>query len=148
MESYHFHHFNLGIDTQVVQEGGQVFLHLDAVVVHLGHGEDAHPALPPHLLVEKTSGTCSSITRHTVIRTSSTPVGRKDHCNLLIYDLLYRLGSRVAQRSKTLHLSARGVTAVPGVNLGCITTGHDWDPIGRRTIGPESSGFGRCRPSL
>ena len=30
----------------------------------------------------------------------------------------------VAQRSKALHLSARGI---PGSILGCITTGRDWE---------------------
>ena len=34
-------------------------------------------------------------------------------------------GSRAAQRSKASHLSARGVTAVPGLNPGCITAGRD-----------------------
>lgn len=33
----------------MVEERGQVLFHLDAVVVHLGHGEDAHLALPPNL---------------------------------------------------------------------------------------------------
>ena len=33
------------------------------------------------------------------------------------------MGSRVAQRSKTLYLSARSVTTVPGSNPGCITSG-------------------------
>jgi hypothetical protein len=37
------------------------------------------------------------------------------------------MGSRVARRSKTLHLSARGVATVPGSNPGCITSGHDWE---------------------
>ncbi|CDR06146.1 unnamed protein product [Oncorhynchus mykiss] len=35
------------------------------------------------------------------------------------------MGFRVAQRSKTLHLSARGVTTDPGSIPGCITTGCD-----------------------
>jgi hypothetical protein len=36
-------------------------------------------------------------------------------------------GSRVAQWSKTLHLSARGVTAMPDSNPGCITSSCDWE---------------------
>ena len=36
-------------------------------------------------------------------------------------------GSRVAQWSKALHLSARGVTTDPGLIPGCITTGCDWE---------------------
>ena len=36
------------------------------------------------------------------------------------------LGSRVAQRSKALHLSARGVITDPGLIPGCMTTGRDW----------------------
>jgi hypothetical protein len=31
----------------------------------------------------------------------------------------------VVQRSKALHLSAGGVTTVPGLNPGCITSGCD-----------------------
>lgn len=46
---YHLHHFHCGVYAQVIQEGRQVLLHLDAVVVHLGHSEDAHLALPPNL---------------------------------------------------------------------------------------------------
>ena len=34
-------------------------------------------------------------------------------------------GSRVAQGSKALHLSARSVTTDPGSIPGCITTGCD-----------------------
>lgn len=33
----------------MVKKHLQVFLHLDGVVVHLGHREDAHFTLPPHL---------------------------------------------------------------------------------------------------
>ena len=51
-----------------------------------------------------------------------------------------QVGSRVAQWSKTMHLSARCVTAVPGSNPG--------RPIGWRTIGPVSSGFGQGRTPL
>lgn len=46
---YHLHDLHVSIDPQVVEERGQVFLHLDGVVFHLSHGEDAHGALPPHL---------------------------------------------------------------------------------------------------
>ena len=37
------------------------------------------------------------------------------------------IGSRVAQLSKALYLIARGVTTVPGLNPGCITSGRDWE---------------------
>ena len=37
------------------------------------------------------------------------------------------VGSRVAQQSKALHLSATGVTAAPGSNPGCVTSGRDWE---------------------
>ena len=33
----------------------------------------------------------------------------------------------MVQRSKALHLSARGATTVPGSNVGCITSGRDWE---------------------
>jgi hypothetical protein len=36
-------------------------------------------------------------------------------------------GSRVAQRSKALHLSGTGVTPIPGSNPGRITSGRDWE---------------------
>lgn len=47
--THHLHHLHLSTDPEVVQEHLQVLLHLDAVIVHLGYSEDAHPALPPHL---------------------------------------------------------------------------------------------------
>lgn len=47
--SHHFHNFHFSSDAQVVQESGQVLLHLDAVVIHLRNGEDPHFALAPHL---------------------------------------------------------------------------------------------------
>ena len=48
-QTHHLHHLHLSLDPQLVEEGGQVLFHLDAVVVHLGHREDAHVALPPYL---------------------------------------------------------------------------------------------------
>ena len=36
-------------------------------------------------------------------------------------------GSRVAQQSNALHLSARGITTDPGSIPGFITTGRDWE---------------------
>ena len=36
-------------------------------------------------------------------------------------------GALVAQWSKVLHLSARGVATDPGSIPGCITTGRDWE---------------------
>ena len=54
--THHLHHLHLGVQPQVVQEHLQVLLHLDGVVVHLGHGEDAHLALPPHLSGETHGG--------------------------------------------------------------------------------------------
>lgn len=47
--THHFYNFYHGIDTEVIEECGQVLFHLDAVVVHLGHSKDAHLALPPNL---------------------------------------------------------------------------------------------------
>ena len=56
---------------------------------------------------------------------------------------------RVAHRSKALYLSARGVTTDPLVRFRALSQpAMIWSPIGRRTIGPASSGFGRCGPSL
>ena len=54
-------------------------------------------------------------------------------------------GSRVAQRAKALHLSARGVTTDPGLIPGCITTGYDWES---HWAVHNLLGFGRGRPSL
>ena len=33
----------------MIEEGDEVFLHLNTVVIHLSYSEDAHLALPPHL---------------------------------------------------------------------------------------------------
>ena len=52
----------------------------------------------------------------------------KDQCiQTAIFYIILDHCSRVPQWSKTLHLSARGVTAVPGLNPGCITSGRDWE---------------------
>jgi hypothetical protein len=53
---------------------------------------------------------------------------------------------QVVQQSNALHLSARGITTVPGSNPGCITSSRDWESHRDRTIGLALSGFGR--PSL
>lgn len=47
--THHLHHLHLCIQAQLVEEHLEIFLHLDRVVVHLGHREDSHLALPPHL---------------------------------------------------------------------------------------------------
>lgn len=47
--SHHLHHLHRSIDAQVIEEGDEVFLHLDTVVIHLSDSENAHLALPPHL---------------------------------------------------------------------------------------------------
>ena len=58
-------------------------------------------------------------------------------------------GSRVAQGSKALHLSARGITTDTLVQIQAVSqpavTGS---PIRRCITGPVSSGFGRCGLSL
>ena len=36
-------------------------------------------------------------------------------------------GSQVAQHSKALHFSARGIPTDPDSFPGCITTGRDWE---------------------
>ena len=57
--------------------------------------------------------------------------------------------SRVVHRSKALHLSARGVTTDTLVRVQAVSQlAVVRSPIGRCTIGPVSSGFGRCRLSL
>ncbi len=48
-KTHHFYNFHHGVNAEMIEECGQVLFHLDAVVVHLGHGEDAHLALPPNL---------------------------------------------------------------------------------------------------
>lgn len=48
-KTYHFYDFHHGLNAKMIQECGQVLFHLDAVVVHLGYGEDAHLAFPPDL---------------------------------------------------------------------------------------------------
>lgn len=46
---YHLHHLHLSLNTQMIEECGQVLLHLNRVVLHLCHGEDTHTTLTPHL---------------------------------------------------------------------------------------------------
>ena len=46
---HHLHDLHRSVDAEVIEEGDEVFLHLDTVVVHLGHRENAHLAFPPHL---------------------------------------------------------------------------------------------------
>jgi hypothetical protein len=52
------------------------------------------------------------------------------------------ISSRVVQRFKALHLSARGFTIVPGSNSGWIMPGVIGSPIGQRPIGPGLAGVG------
>lgn len=47
--SHHLHHFHRGVDAQVIEEGDEVFLHLDTIVIHLSYSENTHLALSPHL---------------------------------------------------------------------------------------------------
>lgn len=47
--SHHLHHLHLSINAQVIEEGDEIFLHLDTIVIHLSYSENAHLALPPHL---------------------------------------------------------------------------------------------------
>lgn len=51
--SHHLHHLHDGIDTQVVEEGDEVFFHLDTVVIHLSDSKNAYLALSPHLPDQK-----------------------------------------------------------------------------------------------
>ena len=60
-----------------------------------------------------------------------------------------RAQENVAQGSKALHLSARGVTTDTLVQIQAVSQpAVIGSPIGHRTIGPASSRFGRCSPSL
>jgi hypothetical protein len=74
-----------------------------------------------------------------VVRKNSWPYKVMAAKPVRIERILYVLVSRVAQWSKALHLSARGVTTDPGSIPGCITTGCDWESHGGNTIGPELS---------
>lgn len=47
--SYHLYDLDFSLYAQVVEEGGQVLFHLNGVILHLSHSEDAHPALTPNL---------------------------------------------------------------------------------------------------
>lgn len=59
---HHLHHLHLCIKTQLVDKHLEVFFHLDGVVIHLGHCEDSHLALPPHLQkLESVAGTVHHI---------------------------------------------------------------------------------------
>lgn len=48
-ESHHFYDLHHSINTEMIEECGQVLFHLDTVIVQLGHSEDAHLAFPPNL---------------------------------------------------------------------------------------------------
>ena len=52
IRAYHLHHLHFSLYPQLIEEGGKVFLHLNAVVVHLGHRENAHFTFPPNLKSE------------------------------------------------------------------------------------------------
>ena len=60
--------------------------------------------------------------------------------------------TRVEQRSKALHLSARGVTTDPGMIPGCITNGRDRESHRAALNWPSvirvRGGFGWGRQSL
>lgn len=51
---HHFYNFHFCIQPQMIEEHLEVFLHLDAVVIHLSHSEDPHLTLPPNLEVDET----------------------------------------------------------------------------------------------
>ena len=71
-------------------------------------------------------------------RTLGFPVSHKESVK---YIEIY-LGSRVAQRSKALQLSARGVTTDTLVRTQAVSQPAVIEsPTGRRTIGPASSGL-------
>lgn len=61
--SHHLHHFYFCIQSQVVKEHLEVFLHLNAVVIHLGHSEDTHLRLPPHLDEERAQSLWKEVIR-------------------------------------------------------------------------------------
>lgn len=46
---YHLNYFHLSLNAQMIEKGCQVLLHLDGVILHLGHCEDSHSALAPNL---------------------------------------------------------------------------------------------------
>lgn len=58
-ETHHLHHFHLRIQAQMVQKHLEVFLHLNGVVIHLGHCEDSHLTLPPYLQRQNINGNVS-----------------------------------------------------------------------------------------
>lgn len=45
--THHFHNLHFRLNAQMVEEGLQVLLHLDWVVLHLRHSEDAQLAILP-----------------------------------------------------------------------------------------------------
>lgn len=49
--THHFNDFNFGFDAQMIEEHFEVFLHLNGIVFHLGHGEDAHFTIFPRTML-------------------------------------------------------------------------------------------------
>jgi hypothetical protein len=80
----------------------------------------------------------------------SATISVKPSTHTLQFDAFNR--SCVVQRSKALHLSARGVTTDPGSILGCITTGRDRESHSAAhfwlSVVRVRGEFGRGRPSL
>lgn len=50
--THQFDDIHLGVNPEVVEEGLEVLLHLDAVVLQLSHSEYPHLAVLPHLRKE------------------------------------------------------------------------------------------------
>lgn len=47
--SYHLHHLYFCIEAQLIHECLEILLHLNAVVIQVCHGKDAHLTFFPHL---------------------------------------------------------------------------------------------------
>lgn len=51
--AYHFNNLDFSVQPKVIQEHLKVFLHLDAVIIHLSYGKDTHLTLSPYLSADK-----------------------------------------------------------------------------------------------
>lgn len=93
MKTHHFNNFYHGLNTEVIEECGEVLFHLDAVVVHLGHGEDAHLALPPNLRSTNRNTADASSQHCCIVATYFTYLSLL----ILFYTMWYELCLRVVK---------------------------------------------------
>lgn len=132
--THHLHHLHLCIQAQVVEEHLKVLLHLDRVVIHLGHSEDSHLALPPHLQRGRQHQYHSQIV----------------HC--LIWRLLATFSTAnsdfpswaVGNAEKAVSASAAADSIIWGLWVVVLVWGHSCLVVGRRVTSQQGGHAADC----